>query len=280
MPSMIIDFHTHTFPEKIAHQTIDKLSHAAMIHPFTDGTAEGLLGSMEKAEIDFSLILPVATSPRQVESVNEASAELNADDTPLLSYGCMHPEFGDFRAELSRVVSLGLRGIKIHPVYQGVDLDDVRFLRIFDRAAELGLSVVTHTGDDIGYPGVVRCSPQMAANALREIGDFSLICAHMGGWGVWDEAIQYLAGTSCLIDTAFSTGFITSIDGKQGDRMLSPGQFMKLVDAFGPERILFGTDSPWSDADESVRFIKELPLSDEAREKIFYGNAAELGIVE
>ena len=154
---MVVDIHTHTFPERIAASTIQKLQDISHTRPFTDGTEAGLRASMVAAGVDFSLVLPVATSPRQVVHINDASARLNSQGNGILSFGCMHPDFDGWKEELGRVAALGMKGIKVHPVYQGVDFDDPRYLRILDRCGELGLIVLTHAGLDIGFPGQVNC---------------------------------------------------------------------------------------------------------------------------
>ena len=279
---MIIDFHTHSFPEKIADSTIDALSKKAHIVPHIRAVAPELLSSMREAGVDCSVILPVATAERQVVKLNDAAAILNEKyaGEGLFSFGAMHPEFSDYRSELLRVKELGLKGIKIHPVYQGVDLDDIRFLRILERAAELSLIVVTHAGLDVGYPGVVRCSPGMCLNAVREVGSFPFILAHMGGWKNWDEVLALLPGTGVYLDTAFSTEQIEPLsDGywKEPElAMLSGEQFMKFVKAFGADHILFGTDSPWTDQKRSRAFIEALPLSDSDKKRILGENAEKL----
>ena len=47
---MIIDFHTHIFPDKIAAKTIESLGTLAGVQAATDGTLNGLLNSMDKFE--------------------------------------------------------------------------------------------------------------------------------------------------------------------------------------------------------------------------------------
>lgn len=168
---MIIDFHTHTFPEKIAAGAIDKLSHTSHSRALTDGTENGLLAHMRMSGVTHSVILPVATAARQVPRINDASARLNEArrGEGLISFASMHPELANVREELVRVRDLGFRGIKIHPVYQGADLDSPAFLRILEVCAELGLVVVTHAGLDIGFPGIVHAAPSMALRALRAL---------------------------------------------------------------------------------------------------------------
>lgn len=277
-----IDFHTHIFPEKISAAVIDKLSRISRTPAFTDGTLSGLRKSMDAAQIDLSVILPVATNTGQVEKINSSAAKLNEEfaDAGIFSLGCIHPDFINYREELGRVKNRGLKGIKIHPVYQDTNLDDVKFLRIFDRAAELDLIVVAHAGLDIGFPGVVKCSPQMARHVVDEVGDFKFVLAHMGGWKNWSDVLKLLADTKVFIDTAFSTGEIIPRSDCRWEadelKLLDASQFMTFVKIFGADRILFGTDSPWSSQKTSLEFINALPLADADKNKILGLNAKRL----
>ena len=277
---MIIDIHTHTFPDHMAAKVIDKLSRLSRSIAFSDGTLDGLRRSMDDAGIDRSIVLPVATNAHQVEHINDSSARINEAQSEVISLGCMHPDYTNYVDELSRIKRLGLKGIKIHPIYQETDIDDIKFLRILDRAAELELIVVTHAGADIGFPGVVHCSPSMIKHVVEELGDFKLVAAHMGGWKNWDEALMTLADTKIFIDTAFSTEKIIPRGDAQWDerelQMLDVDRFMQFVKVFGADRIVFGTDSPWSEQKKSLEFINRLPLTDEERSKILGINAEKL----
>ena len=276
---MIIDFHTHTFPNKIAEKAVQKLSDACHTVPFTNGTAAELTASMKDAGIAMSVVLPVATNPEKVSAINDVSAELNGKDG-LLHFGCMHPTCPDWHSELGRIAALGLKGIKLHPIYQDVDFDDIRYLRILDRAAELGLIVVTHSGEDIGFPGVVRYSPQMVANALKQVGDVTLVLAHMGGWRNWQEAEALLSGSCVYIDTSFSLGTLTPTSPdyytERQLRLLDESEFVRIVRSFGSEKVLFGTDSPWTMQKSSAEAFTALPLTEKEKQEILYGNAARL----
>lgn len=279
---MVIDFHTHTFPDKIAASAIKKLSEASHIRPFSDGTAAGLSASAGEAGIGLSVVLPVATNIRQVPNVNDYAAKTNeaTEFTGVLSFGCMHPDFPAWKEELSRVSALGLRGIKLHPVYQGVDLDDPRYLRILERAGELGLIVVTHAGLDIGFPGVDRCSPAHILRAVRQAGPVTLVLAHMGGWRQWAQAEELLAGLPVWFDTSFSAGkIVPSEDGcdASGELPLLHGSaLLRMIRTFGADRVLFGTDSPWRSQKESLDFLRSLPLEAVEQEAVLGGNARRL----
>lgn len=278
---MIIDFHTHTFPEKIAQSAISKMQLDCHSAAFTKGTAAALTDSMKSAGIDYSVVLPVITNPEKNQAINRLSVEQNGRDG-LIYFGGIHPESADISAQLKALKSGGVKGIKIHPVYQGTDINDIKFLRILYCAAENGLIVVTHAGDDIGFPGVVRCSPEMVADALKEVGDVTLVAAHMGGWRNWDEVERLSEFKNLYIDTAFSLGAITPIDGHYREeelRLMNADEFMKIIRAFGSKRVLFGTDSPWDCQKTAKGQILKLPLDEREKEDIFYNNARELLIL-
>ena len=278
---MIIDFHAHTFPDSIAARAVDSLSKEAHIVPHTDGTVSGLLDSMDKGGIDMSVLLPVATASSQVESINDKALRNNEKyGDRLCSFGCIHPENSRFKEELRRLKNNGIKGIKIHPVYQNEDIDSKTFLDIIYAACENDLIVITHAGLDIGFPGVVRCSPKMCRNVINAIGEFKFVLAHMGGWRNWDEVPLYLEDTTALLDTSFSSGRIQALSDGYWDNkdkgMLDTDGFMKLINAFGSDRLLFGSDSPWSDQKEATTFIKGLPIDENDATRILSGNACQL----
>ena len=277
---MIIDFHTHTFPDPIADAAIDRLSRQANITAYTCGTAAGLLLAERAAGVDRSIILPVATKPEQVHHINDYAAAHNkhAFVTNMFSFGCIHPDYEDWKQELDRLAAANMRGVKIHPAYQKTDLDDPKYLRILERAGTLGLIVVTHAGYDIGFPGCACCTPEKARSALRRVGPVKLVLAHMGGWHCWEQVPELLADTSALLDTSFSLGSLTPRDEALPlDRqMLSDEAFVSLVRAFGAERILFGSDCPWGSPQNDLQHIRRLPLTDEEKAAILGGNAKRL----
>lgn len=279
---MIIDFHTHTFPDKIAPAAIRELSQTGHIPPYTNGTAAGLRASMKEAGVDLSVVLPVATNVGQVGHINASVARqgLQNGAEGILSFAAAHPDSPNWEEELETAAALGFRGIKLHPVYQQVDLDDSRTLRILDKAGQLGLIVLTHAGLDIGFPGAVRCSPAMIRRALAQVGPVKLVAAHMGGWKNWDEAVQELADTDVYIDTACSTGGMTPLeDGfytKEDLTLLSGEAFIKMVKAFGAKRVLMGSDSPWTSQKETVEWLSALPLGEEEKALILGESARAL----
>ena len=144
---MIIDFHTHTFPDGIAAKTVASLGKVAGIEPKTSGTLDGLLDSMEKAGIDLSVIMPVVTRPEQFQTINNVAAKINEEyGDRVISFGGIHPNSMNYKKELDYIKSLGLKGIKLHPDYQGVMIDDIGYKHIIDYASQLDLVIMVHAG--------------------------------------------------------------------------------------------------------------------------------------
>ena len=262
---MVIDFHTHIFPDKIAAGSIAYLENASGITAATDGTLNGLLTSMEKNNVDLSVILPVVTKPSQFESVNRFAVEVNQTyKGKLISFGGIHPDSDDYKKELHKIKELGLVGIKLHPDYQRVMIDDERNMRIIEYADSLGLIILVHAGIDIGLPDLVHCPPDKAARVIDTLKPKKMILAHFGGWKQWEEVYELLAGKHVYFDTSFTFDYIES------------SMFLKILEKHGHDKVLFATDSPWSDVGKAVELVRNMPLSGKVIEDILRGNAKKL----
>lgn len=266
---MVIDIHTHIFPDKIAEHSIAVLEGNAGIKAAASGTLDGLLASANEGAVDYSIIMPVVTKPSQFQSVNQFAAKINEEysegrENKLISFGGIHPESTDYKEELHIIQELGLKGIKLHPDYQNTMFDDIRYMRIVEEATKHGLAVMVHAGVDIGLPNPVHCTPKMARAVIDAVQPEKMILAHYGGYALWDEVEEYLVGQKVYFDTAYTEGKI------------SEEQFLRILRHHGADKILFGTDSPWCGQKETIETIKALPISQEDKELILGGNAARM----
>ena len=267
---MILDFHTHIFPDAIAERSLIGLEGVCHIKPSTDGKQLGLISSMDQAGVEKSVVLPVVTKPSQFESVNRFAVQVNeTHGDRLISFGGIHPDGGDYRAELKQIRDMGLLGIKLHPDYQHVMIDDIRNMRIIDYANELGLIVVTHAGVDVGYPEPVHCSPEATRRMLDQVRPEKMVLAHMGGWKMWDQVLEYLVGQNVYLDTAFCLD--RSREGK-----ISQEKWQQILDGHDHSKILFASDSPWSDVRGDIAGLMELVPDEKVREDIFWNNGQKL----
>ena len=279
---MIIDFHTHTFPAKISAKVVDHLSGKALIHPYTDGSMKGLVRSMGEAGIDYSVNLPVMTDIRQVEKINSSFINEKEDlfAMGIIPFGGLHPDFDHYQAEIERLKNAGIRGIKLHPAYQGVDLDDIRIMRILDAASSEGMITIIHAGMDIGIYDHNYSSVSQILKVLREVNPERFVLAHFGNWGCWDQVEKYLTGAPVWFDTAFSLGPIEARSEREKNphwsQNLSDEDFVRIARKHGFDKILFATDSPWADQKDYADRIRGLDLSDEEKEAVLGGNAGKL----
>ncbi len=262
---MIIDFHTHIFPDEIAERTIGKLEKVGNITAFTNGRLDGLKRSMRDSGIDLSVILPVVTKPVQFNSVNSFAAQITGQDG-IISFGGIHPDSEDFKVQLKTIRDLGLLGIKLHPDYQDTYIDDPKYIRIIHHATELGLIVIIHAGLDIGLPEPIHCTPKRVARMLYQLDatEQKIILAHMGGYDLWNEVEELIVGRNVFLDTSYSLG------------IMKDSQFLRIVKEHGADRILFATDSPWAGQKEAVEHLKAMDLTEEELAMIFYKNAGKL----
>ena len=278
---MIIDFHTHTFPDNIAEKALKKLSDSSRAVPDTKGTASSRFESMKKAGIDLSVNLPVATKAHQVVEINNIAIDSVREEIKegIIEFGSMHPEFENIKDELKRISNAGLKGIKIHPAFYQLDICDKRIMNIIYEACSLDLIVLTHAGWDIGFEEANYIPIDSLLRIDKEIHPKKMVLAHMGGWNDWDNVEKYLAGSDYYFDTSFSLGKINKrSDLKDPMRTynMEDKDFVRLSRAHGIEKILFGTDSPWSSQKEYVDKINSLDFTDKEREMIFSENAKEL----
>ena len=279
---MIVDIHTHTFPDQIAAETISALQAASRTKSFATGTNSGLQASMADSGVDCSILLPVATNPEKVPRINDKAVHNNKtwNKSGLYSFGCIHPHMDDTRRELERIAALGLKGIKIHPAYQHTYFDDPKYFQILEVCGELGLIVLAHAGIDIDLTSPVFYTPKMVRRSLNIAGPVKLILAHMGGWRQWEEVEDELADTSVYLDTSFSFGTLTPLDNvhlPESERnLMGEAQFLRFIRSFGTHRILFGSDSPWGDPSADISRIRALPLSSSEQNAILGENACKL----
>lgn len=274
---MIIDVHTHTFPDKIAAGAIASMeqdivdSQGFVVKAARTGTFGDLSDSTMKAGIDLSIVCPVATNTRQPEKINRISAELNKhiDSTHIFNLGAIHPDCENYKEILDEIVAMELKGIKIHPDYQKTHFDDEKYIRIMDYAAGKGLVIITHAGEDVGLPGTVHCTPDRILNVWKHIQPEKLVLAHMGGWRKWDEVEEKLVGLPVYFDTAVCLN-------KDIPVHLENEQFVRMVRNHGVEKVMFGTDSPWYDQKQALKDIRNTSLTEEEKKLVLGENSRRL----
>lgn len=259
---MIIDFHTHVFPDHIAFNALDKLQAAAKTKANTKGTVTSLLQSMDHAGIKTSVICSIATRPGQFDNILDWSGAIQSPR--IIPLPSIHPDDTAIEEKLSLIRKKGFPGIKMHPYYQDFFLNESRLTPIYESLIKENLLVVMHTGYDIAFEYDERVTPRPIAELLSRYPALKLVTTHFGAWSAWDAVEEHLIGKPVYIETSLA---LQSISCEQAKRMFR---------AHPPELLLFGSDSPWEDQKESIDRIKALNLGKELEKRIFYENAGTL----
>ena len=263
---MIIDAHTHVFPDAIAAKSIAFLEATGGQHARTDGTLAGLLSSSRRAGVDLSLVLPVVTRPKQYDSINRFALEL--DRTPgVRAFAGMHPALENIEERLDEIAAQGFKGVKLHPDYQQTDIDDPGYVRILEGCRKRGLTAVIHAGLDPAFPDHVHCPPEKSGELVRALtgnGKPFIVLAHLGGAERLDAVEKYLAGLPVYLDLSFIL------------ETLDPAYLVSFARAHGCDRILFGTDSPWRDPGEYLKLFDRAAFTADEKRMILGENCLRL----
>ena len=264
MARPIVDAHCHIYPAKIAERAVASVGAFYQIEMLgvtpgahvTRGTPEHLLAASANSPITHHLVHSVAIKAKTVESINTFIARECAQNDTFIGFMTMHQDYPDPAAEIERAVHRGLKGIKLHPDSQGVNLDDPRLMRVFEIAERMNLPLLIHMGDyryDYDHP-------RRLVRVLHEFPRLVVCGAHFGGWSIFDLALEYLEHERCFVDASSSMAFL----GLHRTR--------ELIELYGADRVMFGSDFPmWSPARE-LECLRAIGLSELDFDKITLRN--------
>lgn len=252
----VIDSHTHVYPDAIALKASQSTGRFYDIEMSHDGRVETLLGRMDEAGVDRAVLLPVPTTPRQVDSVNRFVKEtVQAHPGRFIGFGGVHPHSEQLERDVEMVLSGGFCGIKLHPEIQQVSIVDEGCSRLFE-LVEGRLPVYIHAGD----PRYHCSNPDQVVKVLDRFPRLTLVCAHLGGWSEWNYVGDYLAERGVWVDTSSALYAIT------------PQHAYGLIKRYGCDRVFFGSDYPmWDPADE-LSAVRALGLTGEELEDVLHRN--------
>jgi len=197
----------------------------------------------------------------------------STDPKRLLAFGSVHPKYvADTGAEVDRLARIGIRGLKVHPSHQLYSPNAYRdglgpLAAVYERAQANGLPVMVHTGTSI-FPGArnLHAQPMLADDISVDYPDLVVILAH-GGRPLWMDEAFFLVRRH--------KNMYMDISGIPPQKLLE--YFPRLEEI--ADKVLFGTDWPGPgvpDVKSNIDKFMAVPLSEAARRKILYDNAARL----
>lgn len=257
-----IDSHCHIYPEKIASKAVAGTDNFYDTKSVGAGTVKDLIDRGTTAGIDHFIVQSVATTPHQVQSINNFIAkEVAENPDKLTGLGTLHPDSEDIKGDVEHLLELGLKGVKLHPDIQAFKIDDYRCLKIYELCEEKGLPVLMHTGDNrYDYSNPNRLLP-----VLDIYKNLTVIGAHFGGWSIWEEACQKYGGKpNFYVDCSSSFNYIDKLAAK------------RIIEGYGIDRVLFATDYPMWDHQNEIEYFLSLGLDETQKKNILNINAKKV----
>ncbi|MCJ7509881.1 MAG: amidohydrolase family protein [Dehalococcoidia bacterium] len=293
----IIDAHLHTYPRPEigwqAQSGIGSSGHAGTIEELVALMREGNIAKavmlnmtpvFDMRQVALSKLPPDLSPVRRAEAEEQirldAIARLQrrnawtcavARENPgLVPYIGLDPSMdgATMAQEVNDRVKEGARGIKLHPTIQRHFPNDDHLYPAYDRAQELGLPIISHSGAfALAGDPEQHARPANFVAVLRQFPGLTLVLAHMAR-GFLDEAVEIMqAYPNVYLDTS------GTMSGTISPNTVSDEEAVAMIRRVGCHRVLFGSDWPWFHPIIDARRIDGLPLSAEEKRLIFYENA-------
>lgn len=257
----VIDVHTHAYPRPLAEKAVTRVREHG-VYPAHEATVEALLSAMERHGIEASVVCSIATRPGQFPTLLQWCRQIRSPE--ILPFPSVHPDDPDAPEQLRRVKEEGFRGVKLHPYYQGFDLDEPRLFPLYERIAALGLVLLMHTGYDLAFARFDRAGPARVLAVSERFPGLKLVTTHFGGWQDWERVEELLVGRPVFMDVSHSQEEI-------GDE-----RARRFLLAHPSEYLLFGSDAPWSEAALTRDWIRRLLPPGPRLQALLHDNAARL----
>lgn len=261
----IIDAHCHIFPNAIAKKATDSIddfygmSKSGVIDKCAFvGTSENLLKQCEESGVDKCVVTSVATTPHHAQSINAYIAEeVKSHRDKFIGIGSLHPHSETLENDVEHLKELGLKGVKLHPDIQNFKIDDPEVIKILEICNKEKLPLLIHTGD----ARFDNSNPDRVEKILKMFPELTIIGAHFGGWSVWEKAYPKLSKYENFYVDTCSSFYALKKDTTKA-----------IINAYGTNKVIFGTDYPmWRQSDD-LEYLFDLGLSDSELNDILYNN--------
>lgn len=176
----------------------------------------------------------------------------------------------------------GLKGYKCFGPLFELPMDDRRYWPLWELLAERRRPVLIHYGVLGGGGGIVfhpRMSPLTVAPVARAFPELPIVVPHFGA-GYWGDLLQLgWANENVFVDSSGSNQWIRWMPYP-----LTLGDLVrKAYETFGPERVIFATDSQYFPRGFAVRYLQDFVrecayanIPDTAVRRMLHGNAWDL----
>ncbi len=237
---MIIDFHTHLGKPKMG-----------VKKPEISSNAGDIARIQKEAGIDKSVIFAMPQEPFP-EKNREANMIVFSAKGPFIQFIWINPYFFDGKEIENLVKKFEVRGIKLHSVFDGY-YPSPEFLKdVIELSIKLDMPILFHSlWGDMGNVKNIE-------NVASSFPQAKIVIAHLKESGCIDVARKH---DNVYIDTSYCP---------------HPRRIEQVVDAIGPDRILFGSDFPFNDPVIQKMMIERSKIKRGEKQSILGENAIKL----
>ena len=301
----VIDIHVHLFPDDILGEYTKNYSAHSKMDFACSPTLDCLISEYKGINLRKCIILQEWESTVPFESENiQFMAEsdkyytkcyfysyhkwlnkLQDENDNIICFGGVHPDDPNMLAEFDKMITeYNLKGLKLIPCMQHYFLNDRRLYPVYEKAEDLKLPMLFHTGGDPVPGKELYGHPRDVDEVASEFPDLIIIMAHMGV-PFFDETKEILSKhRNVYADVSFTVDYEEvekfsrrqEIDTSFLTREFWNNTLSSLIKDFGYEKILFGSDFPFVKPKNALDKFLSLDLSDEGKEMILSKNAKEI----
>jgi predicted TIM-barrel fold metal-dependent hydrolase len=237
---MLVDWHMHVWlPEHLGPEWGPELDRVAdPANPASQGGSfDAADAARAEAGLDAAVIIGLTSKLLRFGIPNEFIAEYVARDPDrTVGFASVDPTQDDAIEQLRYAAeTLGLRGLKLSPPYQGFHPHSPEAWKVYEVASELGLVLMFHQGGVFSRRGTLEYAyPALLDKVAREFPSTRMIIAHAGQpWIQETVAVMY---KNPNVFTDLSARF---------HRPWQVHNILLMVNDYGlADRVLFGSDFP------------------------------------
>lgn len=199
------------------------------------------------------------------------------DDPSLIPFGTIDFERDDIAYQVERIADFGIKGIKIHPAFQEINIMGDKAQEVYRVAQEKKLFLSFHTG--LHWHRIHDYNVLLFDDVAWFYPELRFSMEHMGGYHFFKDALAVMcnADRNSENNTVFAgwTSVHYAKNGLPDKWTVSDEELRTLISQTGNERSIFGLDFPYNKADrikEQIERFKALDIPEEAKEGILGGN--------
>jgi uncharacterized protein len=274
---MIIDFHTHLFPDEIKNNRSYYLEKEPLFNELYGNpkaklaSAEDLIADMTQQNVDISVVQNFQWQDHGLcHETNAYIGQLIAQHPgKLVGFGmCCWDNPQRVVKEIEYCSKIGLKGIgEVRPPLSILaDFSQIR--PVIEAIQENNLILLTHASEPVGhqYSGKGNITPEVLYPFITAFPDLKLVCAHWGGGLPFYNLMPEVKTT--LANVYF--------DSAASPYLYSPAIYAQMGNTLSADRCLFGSDYPLLKPHRLLRDIQSQNIPDAVKHQFLAGNALNL----